>query len=248
MSNKGEMVIATLVDDLNELGLPNMAATLDHLYRSSDFLEKDRVSLISELITAEYQDKISKRYNNRLRHAKLIGCPCEIHECKDSTIREYMPNGITEVLSSTAYIRDGLNVCILGPSDSGKTYLAKALGVAACHDYKTEYHHCEMFLEDLVVLNNQDHGKFLRRLKLLSKLDLLILDDFLLHTIVNESEVKMLFTVLEARCESEKSTIVCSQREPKSWASMILNDEVSANAIIKRATKHYTVVIGTKES
>ena len=147
MSNKGEMVIATLVDDLNELGLPNMAATLDHLYRSSDFLEKDRVSLISELITAEYQDKISKRYNNRLRHAKLIGCPCEIHECKDSTIREYMPNGITEVLSSTAYIRDGLNVCILGPSDSGKTYLAKALGVVACHDYKTEYHHCEMFLE-----------------------------------------------------------------------------------------------------
>ena len=97
-------------------------------------------------------------------------------------------------------------------------------------------------------LNNQDHSKFLRRLKLLFKLDLLILDDFLLHTLVNESEVKMLFTVLEARCESEKSTIVCSQREPKSWASMILNDEVSANAVIKRATKHYTVVIGIKES
>lgn len=28
---------------------------------------------------------------------------------------------------------------------------------------------------------------------------------------------------------------------------MILNDEVSANAIIKRATKHYTVVINVKE-
>lgn len=104
-----------------------------------------------------------------------------------------------------------------------------------------------MFLEDLVALNSQDHDKFLRRLKLISKLDLLILDDFLLHTIVNESEVKMLFMVLESRCESEKSTIVCSQREPKSWASMILNDEVSANAIIKRATKHYTVVINVKE-
>ena len=39
------------------------------------------------------------------------------------------------------------------------------------------------------------------------------------------------------------STIICSQREPASWSSMILNDEVSANAILKRATKHYTVVI-----
>ena len=30
------------------------------------------------------------------------------------------------------------------------------------------------------------------------------------------------------------------------WASMILNDEVASNAIVKRATKHYTVVINTK--
>lgn len=133
-------------------------------------------------------------------------------------------------------------------NQNGKTYLAKALGIVAYHNYKTEYHHCEMFLEDLVVLNTQDHDKFLRRLKLISKLDLLIPDDFLLHTIANESEVKMLFMVLEARCESEKSTIVCSQREPKSWASMILNDEVSASAIIKRATKHYTVVINVKNA
>lgn len=247
MNNQGENLASILVDELNELGLPNMAATLDTLYHSSGFLQMDRLSLVSELISSEYQDKISKRFNNRLRHAKLIGCPCEINECSDSGVREYLPNGITEVLSSTAFIRDGLNVCILGPSDSGKTYLAKALGIAACHNYKTEYHHCEMFLEDLVALNAQDHDKFLRRLKLIAKLDLLILDDFLLHTIVNESEVKMLFMVLEARCESEKSTIVCSQREPKSWASMILNDEVSANAIIKRATKHYTVVINVKE-
>ena len=52
--------------------------------------------------------------------------------------------------------------------------------------------------------------------------------------------------VLKKRGELSKSTVVCSQREPKSWASMILNDEVSSNAIMKRATKHYTVVIESK--
>ena len=70
-----------------------------------------------------------------------------------------------------------------------------------------------------------------------------ILDDFLLHTITDEREVKVLFEILEKRCEINLSTIICSQREPASWSSMILNDEVSANAILKRATKHYTVVI-----
>lgn len=74
---------------------------------------------------------------------------------------------------------------------------------------------------------------------------LLILDDFLLHTLTDEREVKVLFEILEKRCEGPqpKSTIICSQRDPGSWTSMIMNDEVSANAILKRATKNYTVVI-----
>ena len=49
--------------------------------------------------------------------------------------------------------------------------------------------------------------------------------------------------VMEKRSELSRSMIICSQREPNSWASMILNDEVSANSILKRVTKHYTIVI-----
>lgn len=244
----GEALTNTLVDELNDLGLPNMAATLDSLYHSDRFLKLDHLTLISELITPEYQDKVSKRVNNRLRHAKLLGCPQDLSECIDSQSREYLPPSITESLSSMSFIKSGLNVCILGASDSGKTHLAKAIGIAACQDYKVEYHHCEPFLENLVALKNADYEKYERKLKLLSRLDLLILDDFLLHTITDEREIKILFMILEKRCEAEKSTIVCSQREPKSWASMILNDEVSANAIMKRATKHYTVVINTKKA
>lgn len=147
-------------------------------------------------------------------------------KCVNSRSREYLPTDLTEALSSMASAKNGLNVCILGASDSGKTHLAKAIGIAACQDFKVEYHHCESFLGNLVALKNADYVKYERKLKLLTKLDLLILDDFLLHTITDEREVKILFMILEKCCESEKSTIVCLQREPKSWASMILNDEV----------------------
>ena len=92
----------------------------------------------------------------------------------------------------------------------------------------------------------RDYTAFQKRIRYLVKLDLLILDDFLFHTITNENEVKVLFELIEKRTESSKSTIVCSQREPSSWASMIMNDEVSSNAIMKRVTKHYTVVIQPK--
>lgn len=57
----GSNLLNTLVDELNELGLPNMAAELDKLYASPGFLELDHLTLLSELISPEYRDKISKR-------------------------------------------------------------------------------------------------------------------------------------------------------------------------------------------
>ena len=93
------------------------------------------------------------------------------------------------------------------------------------------------------ILSEDDSMKYLREIKKILGFQLLILDDFLLNTIMDEREVKVLMEILEKRIEASKSTIVCSQREPGSWKAMIMNDEVSANAIMKRATKHYIVVI-----
>ncbi len=235
-----------LVDQLNDIGLPLMAAKLDELYHSPEFLEIDRLTLLATLIGTEYDSKVSRRVNNRLRHAKLIGNPEALENCTDSMTREYFPYGITGTLSSLDFIHDGMNVCILGASDSGKTYLAKALGIAACACCKVEYCHCGDLLSDLVALRKKDYTKYQKRLKSLISAGVLILDDFLLHTISDEEELRILFTLMEHRVENRRSTIVCSQRDPKTWASMMLNDEVSANAIVKRATKHYTVLINTK--
>lgn len=134
-------------------------------------------------------------------------------------------------------------VCILGASDSGKTYLAKALGSLACEKYRVSYNRCSEFLESLVALKTQDYKLYEKRMKTIINFQLLILDDFLLNTITDEREVKILLEIMEKRIEFSRSTIVCSQREPESWKAMIMNDEVSANAILKRATKHYIIMI-----
>ena len=242
----GNSLLNTLVDELNELGLPNMAAELDKLYAAPGFLEMDRLTLISELISPEYKDKINKRINNRLRSAKLIGCPAELGNCTDSREREYLPSGIPQMLSTLDFIPKGFNICILGASDTGKTYLAKAIGIQACTDYRVGYFHCEELLESLSSQKQLDYGKYERKMSGLLKQDLLILDDFLLHTIVDETEIKILFALLEGRSEKQKSTIICSQRAPENWKPMIMNDEISANSIVKRATKHYTVMINRR--
>ena len=127
--------INELVDELNELKLGCMAASLDSLYHSKSFDELDAVSLLEQVIGPEYQNKTSQRFQNRLKRAHLAGGPQSLDKCKDSTERVYLPSDINATLSSLDFIREGLNVCILGPSDSGKSYLAKALGIQAANSH-----------------------------------------------------------------------------------------------------------------
>ena len=77
----------------------------------------------------------------------------------------------------------------------------------------------------MVALKEQDYDKYARKMKKYLKWELIILDDFLLHTITDEREIKILFELLEKRNE-QRSTIVCSQRDPASWKAMIINETV----------------------
>ena len=245
---KGDELLLDLEEQMQTIKLPLMALKLDELYRSPKYLHMDKLDFLSELLAPEYRDKVTKTINNRLRTAHIIGTPCEISSCKDTRKRSYEPHGATKTLSSLRFIEDGQNVCILGASDSGKTYLAKALGASACEKYRVSYNRCSELLESLVALKMDDYSRYERRMRKILNFHLLILDDFLLNTIADEREIKILLELMEKRIELSRSTIICSQREPESWKSMIMNDEVSANAIMKRATKHYVVMIQLKGS
>jgi len=74
----GNELLLDIEEQLNSIGLPLMALKLDELYRSPDYLTMDKLDLISTMLEPEYKDKISKRINNRLRTAHLIGTPCDI--------------------------------------------------------------------------------------------------------------------------------------------------------------------------
>ena len=65
----GKTLFNTLLTELNEMGLPGMSATLDEMYRSSDFLELDPLMAIANLVEPEYQKKMNKRIQSRLRAA-----------------------------------------------------------------------------------------------------------------------------------------------------------------------------------
>jgi len=73
----------------------------------------------------------------------------------------------------------------------------------------------------LASIENVNFEKYKARLRHFSRLDLQVLDDFLLNSMDSEMERKTLFDLLEKRNELRKSIIFCSQREPNSWILML---------------------------
>lgn len=244
--NTGQKELEAILEELDELKLHHMAAELQTRFNQPDFVNIGRLELFSTIVHAEYSYAMENRYSARLKKAKLKGASCSLDQCVDSKDRQYQPEDIISVLSTLNFIRNGMNLCIFGASDSGKTYLAKALATEACREFRVAYFHCEELAGDLGSICASDYPKYKKKLRALANLDLVILDDFLLHPITNSVEVKVLYDILEHRNELSRSCIICSQRDPKAWPSMLLEDEVSSNSLLKRVTKHYTVFIERK--
>ena len=144
--------IKQLIDELHEITIHGMADALEELYRSSNFDSLDRLGFLEKLIGPQYEMTTARQYENRIERANLKGSPQVLDNCRDSSERSYLPSELISTLASMDFIKEGLNVCILGSSDSGETYLAKALSIQACVKYRVSYQHCEPFVEELVVM------------------------------------------------------------------------------------------------
>lgn len=244
---KNADILTSIAEQLNSLRLFSAEDTLKKLYQSPAFTEMSSLDVLNKIVNSQYTSKSTAIYNTHLKASRLIGCNAMITNCIDSNQRVYTPNGTVERLRLLDFISHGDNVCILGSSNSGKSYLAKAIGIEACRKFTVLYCHAGEYIEQMVNLKTMDYIKFRKKEGQYLSADLLILDDFCLNKVADEAELKLLFEIFELRSENRKSIIVCSQREPSGWAAMLNNDKVYCDAIIKRATRDYTLLISTPE-
>ncbi len=118
------------------------------------------------------------------------------------------------------YIDDGHHVILSGSSGGGKTYIACALGNAACRKFKkVQYIRMPELLDELNVAKGT--GTFRKTIDHYRKVDLLILDEWLIRPLVQQESYNML-EIVEARANSSKgSMIFCTQYETDDWYGRI---------------------------
>lgn len=133
-------------------------------------------------------------------------------------------------LISCDFIRSRQNLHITGPTGTGKSWLACALGHQACRQgLSVRYERVPRLLETLRLARGD--GSLPKKLQALAKIELLILDDFGLKPLA-QMERHDLLEVIEDR-HGLRSTLVTSQLPIKVWHDY-LGEPTVADAILDR--------------
>ena len=201
----------------------------DGAYDDMTFEEK-----IGACIGAELEARDSRKIDRAVRAArfKIKGaCVEEIYYLPDRSItRDRIAR-----LAACAWVEARENLVILSESGGSKSYIAQAMGVAACRKLMSvRYARLNDMFREINVARSE--GRVYDALDRLARPDPLILDDFFTTPVENPLDAVDLFEMLEAR-EGRGSTMFASQLEPDQWCPRI-NSEPCADSMLSRAVEH----------
>ena len=165
------------------------------------------------LVDAEWNRRQQNKLRSRIQEARL-DTPSAVMEGIEYLEDRKIDKGLLLRLSNCAYIDEGHHIILSGASGCGKSYIACALGNAACRKfYHVRYTRMRNLLDEMNLARTEDRCK--KAVKALAKADLLILDDWLLQPLTPQ-EVYDLLELVEARTK-HGATIFCTQYETDDW-------------------------------
>lgn len=230
---------------LHEMLLTSMVEALanqEHIENIRQMGFEDRLEL---LIDAAYDTRQNNKLERLIKDAGFITTAPSISNIDYSPDRQLDKDVITK-LATGAYIKAHHNVLIMGASGNGKTWLATALGIAACRQlYKVCYVRLPELMDDLLVAKNEANGDFKKILIKYGKYDLLIIDEWLL-TAVSQEQATFILELMERRA-GQRATIFCSQFGPRAWHEKLGQSQI-ADAILDRIvhTAYHIEIDGKK--
>ena len=150
--------------------------------------------------------------------------------------------GLWRELTSLRFVDDAAGVLILGPVGVGKTHLASALGhIAVRRRRSVLMRRTDHLLKDLKA--SRLDGTYEAEMRRLIRVDLLILDDFLLRSL-DATETSDIYEVVVER-HRRASTVVTSNRDPSEWLAAMADLLLAQSAVDRlQSAAHELVVEG----
>ncbi|WP_367025276.1 IS21-like element helper ATPase IstB [Methylococcus sp. ANG] len=222
------MLTQQTLDKLHTLRLTGMREAFEQQLEqpaTHDLSFDERFAL---LVDRELLYRDNRRLSRLLKDAKLRLAAC----IEDIDYRH--PRGLHRppmaALAEGSWLRAHHNLCLTGPTGTGKTYLACALGNQACRQgLAVRYLRLPRLLEQLAVARGD--GSYSRLMNQLARTDLLILDDWGIQPLT-ASQRNDLMELIEDR-HGLRSTLIASQLPVEHWHDY-LGEPTLADAILDR--------------
>ena len=229
------MIRQSTVDLLREMRFGGMASELERQISDAEsFRELSFEDRLALLVDAEWNRREKNKYQRCLHNARLSIPNATVEGIEYYEDRKLNRKDFT-LLSTCKYIEDEHHIIFKGASGNGKTYLACALGEAACRKHlSVRYIRMPELLDELCYA--KANNEFKKVVKAYQKVDLLILDEWLIRCLTPEESYN-LFEIIEARTK-HGSTIFCTQFETEGWYKRVNpdpeNDSPISEAIMDR--------------
>jgi DNA replication protein DnaC len=216
------------IEILKSLKLHGMARGLGERLAHPGHADLSHADFVGLLVQDEKTFRDNQRLFRLLKKAKLRQ-PAALEDIDYQAPRGLSRQVMLE-LAGTQWIDAHRNVLVTGPTGIGKSFIACALGNAAARaGYNVLYTRAPRLFETLQQARGD--GSHLKALDKLSRVQLLIVDDFLL-TSLSEGEGRDLLEIVEGR-HAAGSTVVSSQCPFGDWHTAI-GDPTLADAICDR--------------
>ena len=204
------------IDMLTAMKMTSMAAEFANQLQDSSFRELGFEERLAILVTAEWNRRQTNKVNRLIKSAHFSVPSAAIEGIEYHEDRKLDKAQMLR-LSTCQYIDEGHHVILKGASGNGKTYIACALGNAACRRFKkVSYIRMPELLDELSIARSS--GELKKLLAAYKKADLLILDEWLIRPLSAQESYDLL-EIAEARCK--RSMIFCTQYQSEGWYTRI---------------------------
>jgi DNA replication protein DnaC len=195
-----------------------------------------------EFLEQLFSDEVSRRDADsaglRARAAHLD--PTMVLEAWDDTAEVTYDKAIWSELVSLRFVEQARNALILGPVGVGKTFLATALGHIACRRRIGVHFERADKLHKRLRAARLDASYEVEMRKLIG-VDLLILDDFALHSL-DATETADIYEVVIER-HHHAATVLTSDRDPSEWLAVMADPLLAQSAVDRLKSAAWELVI-----